>query len=156
MANVACSVPLRNFLGTTNGYKIAVSCASMKIAYTWGVCLTLFVGLFVLHFYTKYQQENFENDLTIKYQTVIAPIWLAFIPLVYAVYTQLYAIPNARKYWESEELHFSTSDMPKKDYLVYRIADDRLQTTSAVSLLGTSFIGSTALFGPYLRADSGR
>jgi hypothetical protein len=49
---------------------------------------------------------------------------------------------------------FNTSDMPKKEFLNYRVADDRLVRSSETSLLGTTFIGSTALFGPFLRGDN--
>lgn len=156
MTNVACNVPLRNFLGNEKGLLIASSCAYMKISFIWGLCITLTIGLLIMHFITKHQQDEYNNDITIQYKTVVVPFWLVFLPLIYALYIQMTAVKDAENFWRMEELDFKTSEMPKRDFLVYRVADDRLKTSSAISLLGTTFIGSTSLFGPYLRADSSR
>jgi len=156
MTNVACQAPLRNFLGSAKGLEIAKSCGRMKIAFTWGVCLILTLGLMIMHYITQEQQQEFLKNQSITYQTVVVPYWLALLPAGYALYVHLNAESQAESFWKMEELDFKTSDMPKRDYLVYRVADDRLKTSSAVSLVGTGFIGSTSLFGPYLRADSSR
>jgi len=156
MTNIACNVPLRNFLGSQNGIDIARSCAQMKISFAWGVCTVLCIGLLIMHYVTQKQQDEFNKNTDITYQTIVVPYWLALLPLVFAVYINFSAIKQAEDFWRTEELDFRTSDMPKRDYLVYRVADDRLKTSSAVSLVGTGFIGSTALFGPFLRADSSR
>lgn len=156
MSSVVCNVPLRNFLGTKNGLDIARSCANMKIAFTWGVCLVLVIGLMIMHSRTQDQADEFNKNPNIHYRTIVVPYWLAILPALYALYINFTAISSSEDFWKTEELDFKTSDMQKRDYLTYRSSDDKLRTSSAVSLLGTGFIGSTSLFGPYLRADSNR
>jgi hypothetical protein len=66
----------------------------------------------------------------------------------------LSAVDSSEQYWKSEELNFNTSEMGKKDFLNYRIADDRQKSSTALAVTNTGIIGSAALFGPYLRGDS--
>lgn len=147
MSPVECSIPLRNFLGTKHGLDIARSCGSIKIAWTLGACVVLSVAIVVTHYVLEKQKEDGNTTITI-------PLWASAIPAVYAVYVYFTAVESAERYWKTEELMFNTSDMPKKEFLNYRVADDRLAKSSEASLLGTTFIGSTALFGPFLRADA--
>lgn len=148
-----CAIPLRNFLGSDIGISVARSCGNMKIAWTLGVCTVLVIALIILHFVTKKQEDDYIANPAGKYSTVVVPLWLAAIPFGYGIFIWFSAIASAEKYWKTEELNFNTSTMEKKDYLNYRVVDDRLATSSAVSLVGTGFIGSSALFGPFLRAD---
>jgi hypothetical protein len=147
MSRVECSIPLRNFLGTKNGLDIARSCGSIRIAWTLGVCLILTLALIITHYVLEKQKEDGNKTLTI-------PLWAAAIPSAYAAFVYFTAVESAERYWKTEELMFNTSDMPKKEFLNYRVADDRLVRSSETSLLGTTFIGSTALFGPFLRGDN--
>jgi hypothetical protein len=103
--------------------------------------------LIVTHYILEKQKEEGNKTLTI-------PLWAAAIPSAYAAFVYLTAVQSAERYWKTEELMFNTSDMPKKEFLNYRVADDRLARSSDTSLLGTTFIGSTTLFGPFLRADN--
>lgn len=149
MSRPECAVPLRNFLGTAHGVQVARSCGRMKVAWTVGACSVLSVGLLAAHFFTKRRNEESPDDARL-----ILPMWLATLPLAFACFTALSAVAAAESYWRAEELHFATSEMAKKDYLAYRVVDDRLKTSSGVALAGTSFIGATSLFGPFLRADN--
>lgn len=84
---------------------------------------------------------------------MVVPLWLSLLPIAYAIYIYFTAVDSAEQYWKTEELHFNTSEMPKKYFLNYRVADDRLSKSSAISLGNTAIIGSSALFGPFLRGD---
>jgi hypothetical protein len=147
MTRIECAVPLRNFLGTKHGLDIARSCGTLKISWTLGACLVIASAILITHYILEKQKKEGNN-------TIVIPIWTAAIPLVYAAYVYFNAVQAAEEYWKTEELLFNTSEMAEKDFLNYRVADDRLAKSSDVSLLGTTFIGSTSLFGPFLRADN--
>ena len=153
MSRPECIVPLRNFLGTPYGLSIAKSCATMRVAWIMGACIVLTIGLLISHYITEKQEEEFlagrENQ-----PSVVVPLWLCALPSLYAIYTFFSATSSSESYWKSEELNFQTSEMPKKDYLNYRVGDDRQKLSSGVAFANTGIIGSTALFGAYLRGDA--
>lgn len=153
MARAECAVPLRNFLGTSYGLDVARSCGRMRIAWVLGACVVVTFGLVAAHFVTKRQEEEYTADPTGKRATVVIPLWLCALPAAFAVYTMASAVGSAESYWRAEELHFNTSEMPKREFLSYRALDDRLKVSTSASLTGTGYIGATALFGPFLRAD---
>lgn len=150
---IECAVPLRNFLGSDYGIDVARSCGHMRIAWMLGACTVISIGLIYTHYVTKRQEEQYIADPTNRQPTVVVPLWLAVFPIAYATYIYFTAVDSAEQYWKTEELHFNTSEMPKKEFLNYRIADDRLSKSSAISLGNTAIIGSSALFGPLLRGD---
>jgi hypothetical protein len=126
----------------------------MRILWVLGACLSISVGLLASYFITKKQEKDYINDPANHQPTVVVPLWLCALPLAFALYTYMSAIDSAENYWRAEELNFSTSDMDKKDFLNYRVLDDRQKSSSALSLSNTGIIGSAALFGPYLRGDA--
>lgn len=151
-----CAVPLRNFLGTSQGLGVAQACSRIRTAWVLGACTVLAVGLAAAHVVTarwRRRQDEEATPATGSSGVFVVPLWLAALPLVYAAYTAASAAGAAEAAWRTEELHFATSDMPKKEYLEYRALDDRLKVSTATSLAGTGLIGTTALFGPFLRAD---
>jgi len=153
MSRPECAIPLRHFLGTPHGLEVARSCGRMRIAWILGACVVISLGLMYSHYVTKRQEDEYIADPTNKNPTVVVPLWLCALPIVFAIYTYFSATSSAESFWKSEELNFHTSDMPKRDYLNYRVADDRLKVSSGVALTNTALIGSTALFGSYLRGD---
>lgn len=146
-------MPLRHFLGTPYGIDVARSCGRMRISWMIGACTVLSLGLMYSYFVTKRQEEEYIADPTNRNPTVVVPLWLCALPIAFAIYTYFSAIPSAEHFWRSEELNFDTSEMPKSEFLNYRIADDRQRVSSALSVTNTGLIGSTALFGAYLRGD---
>ena len=154
MVRAECAVPLRNFLGSPFGVDVARSCGRMRAAWTLGACLMISVGLLGAHVFTKRQNDEYYASTVSNRRTVVVPLWLAAVPAVFALWTLVQAVPSAESFWRAEELHFATSEMPKKDYIAYRAMDDRLKMSSAVSIAGTGYIGATSLFGPFLRADN--
>jgi hypothetical protein len=148
-----CIVPLRNFLGTPHGLEVARACGRMRIAWILGACTVLSLGLIYSYFVTKRQEEEYLADPTNVNPTVVVPLWLCALPIAFAMYTYFSAVSSAEQYWRAEELNFNTSEMPKSEFLNYRIADDRQKTGHGVSMVNTGVIGSTALFGAYLRGD---
>lgn len=153
MSRPECIIPLRNFLETPYGLSVAKSCSTMRVAWVFGACAILTVGLLYSHFVTKKQEDEYLAGRESQ-PTVVVPLWLCALPALYSLYVFVSAHSTSENYWKSEELNFHTSDMPKKDYLNYRVADDRQKMSSGVAFANTGIIGSTALFGAYLRGDA--
>lgn len=145
-----CHIPLRNFLGTSFGNEVAKGCGQMRIAWILGASVVLTVGLMISHFITKRQQEEYIADPT-KNHTIVVPLWLCALPVIYSCYTWFTAISASRSYWEKETLHFDTSEMNKKDFLLYTAGDSRQHTQSAVAITNTALIGATSILGPFAR-----
>jgi hypothetical protein len=154
MSRVECKIPLRNFLGSGYGLDVARSCGHMRIAWVLGACTVVSLGLLYSHYVTKRQEAQYVADPVGRQPTIVVPLWLALIPLFYAIYTYLTAVNSAETYWKTEELHFNTAEMNKKEYITHRAGDDRLGRSSGVSIANTAAIASSALFGPLLRGDS--
>jgi hypothetical protein len=110
MSRIECSVPLRNFLGTKHGLDVARSCGNLKIAWTIGACLVIAGAILVTHYVLEKEKED--GNITI-----VIPIWTALVPLGYAFFVYLTAVSSAENYWNTEELLFNNSEMPKKDFL---------------------------------------
>jgi hypothetical protein len=151
MGRAECAIPLRNFLGTPHGYEVATACGRMRIAWILGACTVLSLGLMFSYFVTKRQEEEYIADPTNRNPTVVVPLWLCALPLVYATYVYFTAVHTSRAFWESEVLNFDTSDMNKNAYLNYRAADARQNTQSAVAVTNTAIIGATSILGPFAR-----
>ena len=154
MSRIECAVPLRNFLGSEYGVNVAKSCGHMRIAWMLGACCVISLGLIFSHYVTKSQEQEYIADPIGRKPTVVVPLWISLLPIAYATYIYFTAVSSAEQFWKTEELHFNTSEMPKKEFLNYRIADDRLSKSSAVSMANTGIIGASALFGPILRGDA--
>lgn len=148
-----CSIPLRNFLGSGKGLSVAQSCGQMRVAWVYGASATICVGLFIAHYQTKKNREKYNQEINTT-PSVIVPLWLCILPIAFALYTALTASEKAKHFWESEQLNFETSTMKKDEYISFRALDDRLEKSTASSLLGTSGIIGAAILGPWARADN--
>lgn len=154
MSRAECTIPLRNFLGTPYGPQIAKSCGNVHASWVMGACITISAGLLYANYVTLKQQDDFINDPANKNPVIVIPTWLALLPILYAFYVAIYSQQTFMKHWESEVIHFNSSEMNKSDFLNYRRNDDRQQSSGSISLANTGIIGSAALFGPFLRADN--
>jgi hypothetical protein len=96
------------------------------------------------------QEEEYIVDPT-KNPTIVVPLWLCALPVLYAAYTLLTGVASSKAFWEKEVLNFDTSAMNKKDFLNYRAADARQNTQSAVAVTNTGLIGATSILGPFAR-----
>jgi hypothetical protein len=75
------------------------------------------------------------------------------IPLLFgAIYTSG-TYRSADTLWETEKLEFSLSDMSKKEYLNFKVGDDRTQTNFLASATSATILTGSALLGPFLRGD---
>ena len=152
---MGCPVPLRNLVSESYevGLRAAVNCGKNRIAYVFGVCLILTLGLFLAYLITKKQDEEYKQDPTSTSPTVVVPLWMCAAPIVYAIYTYYTAIPEAEKLWNTEKLNLQASKMELKDYINFRVGDERAKQGAGFNFVNTSILAGSSLFGKWLRGE---
>lgn len=144
----ACGVSRRAYLNVENATEIIKECSQHRVAFVWGIVVVIAALLAAGYALTR---QN-EHEATPR-KNFYVPRWTPFVPLLFGLlYTQS-ATSGALDTWRAEQLEFALSGMPKKEYLQFKVGDDRTNTgflgtaTSAVLLSGTNVLG------PFLRAD---
>jgi hypothetical protein len=145
-----CSVPIRNFIDNSSSTSIAENCANLNILWVFGFTLVISIILLVI----KIGQTSLEkrNDPD-RYKPLYIPLWLAFFPLLYFIWYAYTAQTSLKDTLETEKLFFAESGMKKSDFLNFRAGEDRAKLSGVIAISGALFIGSTALFGPFLRGE---
>lgn len=135
-------------LNVNNSREVIRECTRQKSAYVWGIVLIATVSLFVAFLLTR-QYQNEEQPR----KHFFVPAWLIGLPPVFGLFYTWNAEAREMTSWSTEELEYSLSGMPKKEYLQFKANDDR----AAKSFLGTAtsagVISATNILGPFLRGD---
>jgi len=130
-------------LGISNAKQIAQNCSRHKILWMWG-----FLGVLALALLIGYLATRTRPATEFK-----VPAWLVAIPVTLAL---LYA---AREYasnmnqMNTDSIEYQLSGMSKKDYLNYKVGDDRTNTSFAASAMSSGVLSGANILGPFLRAD---
>lgn len=121
-----------------------------RLGYFWGVLFIAFLVLFVASFMTS----GAADEGSPRYHFYV-PLWVSFVPLLFGlVYTySMTQMSSTDLAWNTEKLEFSLSDMNKKEYLNFKVGDDRTNKNFLASLTSASILSGSALLGPFLRAD---
>ena len=143
-----CSVPLRNFIDTPLGASVADNCSKLNIAWVFGFCLIVFIILIVI----RIGQEKLERDPE-RPKPLYIPLWLTLLPLIYFLSYFYTAQSSSKDLLDTEKILFTESGMKKADFINFRAGEDRAKVSGLVAISGALFIGSAALFGPFLRGD---
>ncbi len=139
-----CNIPTRMLLGISNARQIAQNCARHKILWMWG-----FLGMITIAIVVGYLYTRSKGPSEFK-----VPAWLIAVPVALAI---LYA---AREYSttfqqiNTDNIEYQLSGMSKKDYLNYKIGDDRTNTSFGASAMSSGLLSGTNVLGPFLRADA--
>ena len=133
-----------------NGRTIVNICEMHRLGYFWGVLFIAFLVLFVSSFLT----HNAADETSPRYHFYV-PLWVSFVPLLFGfVYTYaMTQMGSSDLAWKTEKLEFSLSDMNKKEYLNFKVGDDRTNKNFLASLTSASILSGSALLGPFLRGD---
>jgi len=138
-----CNIPERMLIGLENAPEILRTCKSHSIAYYFGVALIITTFLFMGFLFTMDEPEtNFK-----------VPLWIVVIPFLFLL---IYAISRSRSVnlgYDSEMLEMQLSGMSKKDFLNYKIGDDRSKLGFAASATSAGVLAGTNILGPFLRGD---
>jgi|694.fasta_scaffold09429_21 hypothetical protein len=144
-----CSIPLRNFIDGGLGESVAQNCAKLNVIWVLGFCLVVSIILIAINIGQRDREKRGDPGPKPLY----LPLWLTLLPIFYFLWYYFTAETSSRDLLETEKLLFTESGMKKSDFLNFRAGEDRAKFSSLVAASGALFIGSTALFGPFLRGD---
>jgi hypothetical protein len=144
----SCSITRRSLLNVENARDVIRDCTKERVAYVWGIVFIATVSLLIAHIMTR----NYEADDHPRKHFYV-PLWVAGLPLLFGIFFSYNATDRELASWTSEELEFSLSGMPKKEYLQYRANDDRAQKGFIGTATSAGIISGTNILGPFLRGD---
>ena len=139
-----CNLPTRMLLGLSNARSVALNCARHKILWVWGFLFVVTIAATVAWYYTKSRPAD---ELKV-------PAWLITVPPVFGLLYATHARAGALQQLESDAIEQQLSGMSKKDYIGYKIGDDRTATSFAATATSAGVLSGTNLLGPFLRGDN--
>jgi len=148
-----CSVPIRNFIDNSIGNSVAENCSKLNIVWVLGFSLVVSIILISIRIGQNYNHHEDHDRDRDRQKPLYIPLWLTLVPLLYFVWYYMTAETSSRDSLETEKLLFAESGMKKADFLNYRAGEDRAKLSGIIAISGALFIGSTALFGPFLRGE---
>ena len=143
MSRPECNIPSRMLIGISNARQISLICSRHKILWAWGLLTMITLGLTLARYLTKDRPST----------AFKVPSWLIAVGPIAGI---LYA---ARIHNYSEQQLFTNSiehqlsEMPKKDYLNYKVGDDRAALGFISSATSAGLLSGSNILGPFLRAD---
>jgi len=138
-----CNLPVRFLIGLDNSRSILRSCAIQQVVYMWGLLLVFTLAIVLAYLFTR-------NNAT---GTFYVPLWLVAIPPAFGVLYQAKMSMNLSTDLASERIEYQLSGMSKKDYLNYKIGDDRAAKSFAATATSAGLLSGTNILGPFLRGD---
>lgn len=81
------------------------------------------------------------------------PLWLCFIPTLFLLIYAAQSSSSVDNDTATDAIEFQLSGMSKKDFLNYKVGDDRASKAFAASATSAGILSGTNLLGPFLRAD---
>jgi len=138
-----CNVPIRMLIGIDNSSSILMSCARHRVAYMWGLTFVFTTVLLVGWSLTR-EKESTEFRV---------PIWLVPVPLTLALLYAANVAYQSELDLATERIEQQLSGMSKKDYLNYKIGDDRATRSFMASATSAGILASSGILGPFLRGD---
>lgn len=148
-SHAICGINRRTLLNVDNANEIIKSCSKNRFAYIWGILFTITVVLYIGHVNTKEYED--ETDFPRKHFYV--PLWIVPLPSILGLLYTLSTLNYDAKVFAAEQMEFQLSQMPKKEYLQYRVGDDRANTSFLGTATSAGILSGTSLLGPFLRAD---
>ena len=138
-----CNIPPRFLIGLQNSKSILLQCARHKVAYVLGFLVVVTAVIVIGYFRTR-------NDSSASFQI---PLWLCFLPAVFFLLYAGQSSFNVERDTSRDAIEYQLSGMTKKDFLTYKVGDDRSATGFLGSATSAGILSGTNLLGPFLRAD---
>lgn len=132
------------FIGVENAADILKTCARHRIFYIFGFMTIVTAVLLVGYFSTK---DHEPLDFYV-------PLWLVVLPSLYVLYFAASVLKNVHDTLESEKLEYQLSGMTKKEYINFKVGDDRLKSSFAGSVFTTGLLSGASVLGPFIRGDA--
>lgn len=111
----------------------------------WGFLAVITAALIVGYYITKDKVGTHHFKL---------PAWLITVPILLAVLFTARSYSATLSQMSTDNIELQLSGMSKKDYLNYKIGDDRTNTSFAASATSAGTLAGSNLLGPFLRADA--
>jgi hypothetical protein len=138
-----CNVPVRFLIGVDNSRTILKSCATEQVYYMWGFLFVITVAVFIGYLLTR------NNPIGSFY----IPLWLVLVPIAFGILYQTKSYFNMGTDLASENIEYQLSGMSKKDYINYKIGDDRAAKSFAATGTSAGLLSGTNILGPFLRGN---
>jgi len=120
-----------------------LSCSRHKVVYALGFALVVTIFLTVGYFMTRD-----EPDTAFK-----IPAWLIFVPPVLLILYSSNIYSNVMNTFSADQIEQQLSGMSKKDYLNYKIGDDRTSKSVFGTTTNAAILSGSNIMGPFLRQD---
>ena len=118
------------------------------MAYVWGLLSILTLIFLIAAILTR----KYASEPDPRYHFYL-PYWVVPIPLIFGVIYTSGTYRQTDVGWDADKLEFSLSDMSKKEFLNFKVGDDRTKTNFLASATSASILTGSALLGPFLRGD---
>jgi hypothetical protein len=138
-----CNVPPRFLIGIDNARAVLQRCATHRVAYTWGILAVVTLGLLVAAIVTA---DNPPDKLKV-------PWWIILLPVAFGLLYAFMSLRNLDGTYDTEVISHKLSGMSKKDYLNYKVGDDRTSRSAYAGATSAGVLAGSNLLGPFLRAD---
>ena len=132
------------FIGVENASDILKTCARHRIFYIFGFMTVVTIVLLVGYLTTV-------NDNPTDFHV---PLWLVVLPSLYVLFFSASVLKNVNDVLESEKLEYQLSGMTKKEYINFKVGDDRLKSSFAGSVFTTGLLSGASVLGPFIRGDA--
>ncbi len=138
-----CNVPLRSFIGLDNARMVALNCARHRQAYLWGLVSAAVIALVVGFILTRDPKPG----------AFFVPLWTISIPILFGLVWTLHIYRTVQNTLQTEFIEFQLSGMSKKDYMNYKIGDDRTNKSFGATATSAAVLTGSNILGPFLRGD---
>ena len=136
-------MPPRFLIGLKEAPSILSECARHNIAYLLGFAIVITIVIFLSYLAT---QSNGPDAFHV-------PFFIIPIPLVLVFFYATFAQSNLKNMLDSETYELERSGMSTKEYLNYKIGDDRTTKSLMGSLASSLILSGSGVLGPFLRGD---
>jgi hypothetical protein len=82
------------------------------------------------------------------------PFWLIFFPTAVLLFYASSVGRAMKQTLRNESIEQKLTGLTKKDYIGYKIGDDRSAKSFGASALSSGVLSGSAILGPFLRADN--
>jgi hypothetical protein len=138
-----CNVPPRFLIGIDNAKAVLQRCATHRVAYVWGILAVVTLGLLIAAIVTA---DNAADKLKV-------PWWVILLPIAIGLLYSVMSLRDLDGTYDTEVISHKLSGMSKKDFLNYRVGDDRTARSAAAGATSAGVLAGSNLLGPFLRAD---
>lgn len=143
LSRAECNVPTRMLINVDGARAILNNCVMHRVAFMWGFLCVIELALIFGYFYTK---DHTTNAFHI-------PAWILCVPILFGLFYALSAHASLTGEMDNEELELKLSGMSHKEYLNYKIGDDRATRSLTGTAMSAGILASSNVLGPFLRAD---